>query len=211
MILRLLYVIFIRLVGRMALLARSAASKDAELLVLRQEVAVLRGPRPRLDWADRAMIAALARLLPPSVRMHRLVTATLLRCAPAADPLAMDLSLTRRPAASQRSARSAALGRIPDFAFCYPRTVRALAQAVARTDPAIAGRVVTGLPEQFRGRALDTVATAPLAPGIVRTRSASPTRSMPPAGAPRPLSASPVHSRRRTRSRPASSRTRSPP
>jgi hypothetical protein len=44
-----------RLTAWMALLARSAASKDAEVLVLRQEVAVLRrlNPRPKLDWADR--------------------------------------------------------------------------------------------------------------------------------------------------------------
>jgi hypothetical protein len=63
---RMLCVMFVRLAGWMALLARSAASKDAELLILRQEVAVLRrqNPRPKLDWTDRAVIAALAGLLP---------------------------------------------------------------------------------------------------------------------------------------------------
>jgi putative transposase len=71
-----LYLMFVRLTGWMALLARSAASKDAELLVLRQEVAVLRrqNPRPKLDWADRTVLAALTRLLPRPVRMKRLVT-----------------------------------------------------------------------------------------------------------------------------------------
>jgi hypothetical protein len=79
---RLLYLIFIRLVGWLLLLAGSTASKDVELLVLRDEVAVLRrgNPRPRLDWADRAVLAALIRRLPGPVRSHRLVTpAALLR------------------------------------------------------------------------------------------------------------------------------------
>ncbi len=77
-----LYLTFVRLTGWMALLARSSASKDAELLVLRQEVAVLRrqNPKPMLDWADHAVLAALARLLPRPPRISRLVTPdTLLR------------------------------------------------------------------------------------------------------------------------------------
>ena len=73
---RLLYLIFIRLCGWLVLRGRSTASKDLELLLLRHEVAVLHRarPGPRLDWADRAVLGGLIRLLPRSLRMHRLVT-----------------------------------------------------------------------------------------------------------------------------------------
>ena len=76
MSLRLLYLVFVRLCGWLVLPGRSAPSKDAGRLVLRHEVAVPRraSPRPLLGWADRAILAALIRLLPARLRMHRLVT-----------------------------------------------------------------------------------------------------------------------------------------
>ena len=70
MTLRLLYLLFCQALRWPALLARSSASKDAELLILRHEVVVLRRQvsRPRVDWADRAVLAGLARLLPRPTR-----------------------------------------------------------------------------------------------------------------------------------------------
>ena len=82
MAVRLLYLIFRQLVTWLGLLARSSGSKNAEILVLRHEVAVLRRQvsRPRLSWADRAVFAALSRLLSQAGRLHRIVTpATVLR------------------------------------------------------------------------------------------------------------------------------------
>jgi putative transposase len=74
--LRLLYLIMVRVFGCLALLGRSQASKNAEIMMLRHEVTVLRRQitRPKPDWADRAVLAALARLLPAVLRAHRLVT-----------------------------------------------------------------------------------------------------------------------------------------
>src|SRR6187200_1692409 len=72
----------VRVLGWLALLARSDAAKDAEILTLRHEVAVLRrtNPRPRMSWLDRAVLSALSRLLPPPLRQLRLVSPrTLLR------------------------------------------------------------------------------------------------------------------------------------
>jgi putative transposase len=74
--LRLLYLSFRQVLGLVLLMGRTSSTKDVELLVLRHEVAVLRRThqRPRLDWAGRAVFAALVQRLPRALRAHRLVT-----------------------------------------------------------------------------------------------------------------------------------------
>ena len=73
MLIRILYLLMVRVFGWLVLLARSGTSKEVEILVLRHEVAVLRRQvaRPKPHWADRAVIAALARLLPRHLRLHQ--------------------------------------------------------------------------------------------------------------------------------------------
>ena len=60
----------------LVLLARSDATKDVEIMILRHEVAALRrtNARPTRTWLDRAMLSALSRLLPAPLRQLRLVS-----------------------------------------------------------------------------------------------------------------------------------------
>ena len=66
MSLRLAYLAVLRVFGWLALLTHSDRAKDADIPILRHQVAVLHRQvkTPKLLWADRAVLAALARLLP---------------------------------------------------------------------------------------------------------------------------------------------------
>jgi len=76
-----LYLLITRIFAWLVLLARSSAAKDVEILILRHEVAVLcrQITTPRPCWPDRALLAALARLLPRVLCCHRIVSHGLFR------------------------------------------------------------------------------------------------------------------------------------
>jgi hypothetical protein len=69
------YQMFFKLLSWIVPRARSDTTKEIEILVLRHQLAVLqrRTPQPRMSSADRALIAALARLLPVR-RLGRILT-----------------------------------------------------------------------------------------------------------------------------------------
>jgi hypothetical protein len=99
--LRLLYLILRTVVGWLGLLTRTGASKDAEILVLRHQLAVLHRQvaRPRLSWADRALQAAVSRLV-PCRRWPGCSSPPKPCCAGAGDgPAPLDHPRPRRPAA----------------------------------------------------------------------------------------------------------------
>jgi putative transposase len=129
--LRLAYLAVLRMLGWLALLARSDRAKDAEILILRHQVAVLQRQVkvPRLSWADRAVLAALARLLPGSqLRRLRLIVSprTLLRWH--ADLVRRHWSFPRRTPGRPQTAA----------------TVRALVLEMARDNPGWGYRRIHG-------------------------------------------------------------------
>jgi putative transposase len=84
MTLRIAYLAVLRVFGWLSLLARSDRAKDTEILILRHQITVLQrhAQPPRLSWADRAILSALARTHPArGLRQIRLIVSprTLLR------------------------------------------------------------------------------------------------------------------------------------
>jgi putative transposase len=123
----------IRVFGWLLLLGRGQASKNEEIMVLRHEVTVLgrQVARPKPDWVDRTVLAALARLLPAVLRAHRLVTpGTLLGLAPPPDHPQVDVPEPVRPAEDQPGdPRAGAAGGAGEPGLGVPQGAR-------RADPA---------------------------------------------------------------------------
>jgi hypothetical protein len=70
------YLLATRVLAWLALMCRSSAAKNAEILILRHEVALLRRQvtAPKPTWSERALLSALTRLLPRVLRGQRIVS-----------------------------------------------------------------------------------------------------------------------------------------
>ena len=107
MSLRFAYLPVLRVFGWLALLARSDRAKDAEILMLRHQVAVLQrqAGTPKLSWADRAILSALARLLPSGHlrQLHLIIPRA--PCCAGTRPWSADGGRTRGAAPGGRAQR----------------------------------------------------------------------------------------------------------
>jgi hypothetical protein len=150
----------------LGLLARSAQSKNAEILVLRDEVAVLRRQvsRPRLSWADRAVFAALTGLLSPACRLHR---------SDHADSGGRGWG--QRGAVAARRVAAAVAVSVPPGLVAPPVTGATLARPAAEVPPP---KVVPG---GSTATPAARVVTAPTAPAV---RAATADRAMAPVATP---------------------------
>jgi membrane-associated phospholipid phosphatase len=159
----LLYLIFRHLLGLLLLLGRTSSTKDRELLVLRHELAVLcrTNPKPRLNWADRAVFAALVRRRPRALAGHH--------GAAQMSVITRRVLVRRRPAAADLPAHEALVHkpRSPSFPSAHAAVAAAFTTALAcRIGPAGLGVAPVPGPSPTRGCVLGRI-------GLLTSQSAS--------------------------------------
>jgi hypothetical protein len=111
MLSKLAYLMLCRSIQVLVLLVRGDTAKDLEILVLRHQLAVLRRqiPRPRLEPADRALLAAVSRAAPSPLVVLLRATRHTAALAPTAGRRRLDL-----PAPPDRPATAGPGGPTPD-------------------------------------------------------------------------------------------------